>query len=96
MMSKTVLCGKSVTAQGRCRQVHLFTSFRSHQQAQFRHATSEQARFKRSSGFNRVVRAAISSPTIPDIEERLGRYEWDRMNLPDLTGMHQPEMFSIV
>ncbi|CAL5223524.1 g6055 [Coccomyxa viridis] len=43
-------------------------------------------RAKRSFGANSIVRAAISTPAIPDIEERLNRYEWDRMNLPDLTG----------
>ena len=26
---------------------------------------------------------------MPDIEERLSRFEWDRMNLADLTGMLQ-------
>jgi NAD(P)-dependent dehydrogenase (short-subunit alcohol dehydrogenase family) len=29
---------------------------------------------------------ATAAPAIPDINERLDKFEWDRMNLPDLTG----------
>ena len=87
MTANAVLCGSSITAQGRRRQPHLFTAFRNQHQACFRHALSHPIRENRSSGINHVVRAAISTPAIPDIEERLNRYEWDRMNLPDLTGM---------
>ncbi len=32
-----------------------------------------------------IIQAA-SATALPDIDERLSRYEWDRMNLPDLTG----------
>ena len=35
-----------------------------------------------------LVRAAAAT-AMPDIEERLSRFEWDRMNLADLTGMLQ-------
>ena len=32
---------------------------------------------------------ATAATTMPDIEERLSRFEWERMNLADLTGMLQ-------
>ena len=86
MTANTVLCGSFTTAQGRSRQPHLFTSLRPQHQACIRHALSQQICSKRSPGLNGIVRAAISTPAIPDIQERLDRYEWDRMNLPDLTG----------
>ena len=29
---------------------------------------------------------ASTATALPDIDERLSRYEWERMNIPDLTG----------
>ena len=43
---------------------------------------------RRHPGSLGLVRAAAAT-ALPDIEERLGRFEWDRMNLADLTGMPQ-------
>ena len=43
---------------------------------------------RRHPGSSALVRAAAAT-AMPDIEERLSRFEWDRMNLADLTGMLQ-------
>ena len=43
---------------------------------------------RRHPGAFALVRAAAAT-AMPDIEERLSRFEWDRMNLADLTGMLQ-------
>ena len=43
---------------------------------------------RRHPGSLAVVRAAAAT-AMPDIEERLSSFEWDRMNLADLTGMLQ-------
>ena len=74
--------------QAQSRRCH--AAFPMHEQCRLSSPTAKPAhrQERRHPGSLAIVRAAAAS-AMPDIEERLSRFEWDRMNLPDLTGMLQ-------
>jgi len=83
MIVSNALHGVSATAHGQCRHSHHF--FQGHHQAGFRQVASHKRQAKCFLGLTVVVRAAAAT-AMPDIQDRLDRFEWDRMKLADLTG----------
>lgn len=83
MTVSNALHGVSATAHGQCRHSHHF--FQGHHQAGLRQVASHKKQAKCFLGLTVVVRAAAAT-AMPDIQDRLDRFEWDRMKLADLTG----------
>lgn len=87
MTSYTALVSNSITQLRQlCRQPASAFALRAHR------TSSRTSDIRQSPSRSRTMSSTIkaaSTTALPDIDERLSRYEWDRMNLADLTGEYQ-------
>lgn len=72
---------------GRCRTSCLLVARLMAAVASFGHSALYTRQQRAASRASAVVRAA-SVAAMPDIKERLNRYEWDRMRFANLTGRY--------
>ncbi len=82
-MAQAFSCSSIVSdgTSARCQRLPVCNNFRSLPCR--RHVFQKQGTQRTHSASRNVVTRAAA---LPDLEERLSRYEWDQMRLPDLTG----------